>query len=317
MPLLFTNPQFLDHDTGRHPESPERLRYLYDRLAGSEVAGQFEAADFSAATLQQLERLHSGRYIDEVRFFVEKGGGRIEADTVCNERSFDVARLAAGAAISAVDQVIAGPHRRAACLVRPPGHHARRAAAMGFCLFNNVALAAAHARVAHDLERILIVDWDVHHGNGTQEMFYTDAGVYFLSVHRYPFYPGTGAADETGEGPGLGTVFNLPLPFGVSRCEYHERFATMLRDAAERCRPELVLCSAGFDGHRADPIGSLGLETEDFGPLTALPRAIAEEYCGGRLVSVLEGGYNVRILAECVLCHLQTLLGEQRLEKEH
>ena len=309
MPLLFTDPRFLDHDTGPHPESPERLRFLNERLGSSKVARQFQRGEVEPAPREQLARVHSRRYIDSVREFVESGGIRIETDTFCSKESFDVACLAAGTVTTAVDQVIAGPHRQAACLVRPPGHHARPGAAMGFCLFNNIAVAAAHARAAHGIERVLIVDWDVHHGNGTQEIFYSDAGVYFLSVHRWPFYPGTGNRDETGEGPGLGTVFNLPLEFGVSRRDYQARFESLLKDAAGRCRPELVLVSAGFDAHRADPIGSLGLETEDFHTLTALPLEVANEYCGGRFVSTLEGGYNVPILADCVECHLETILG--------
>jgi acetoin utilization deacetylase AcuC-like enzyme len=179
---------------------------------------------------------------------------------------------------------------------------------MGFCLFNNIAVAAAHARVAHGLERVLIVDWDVHHGNGTQDIFYEDGAVHFLSLHRYPFYPGTGAADETGSGRGLGTTLNFPLAFGISRREYISAFATALEEAAGRCRPELILLSAGFDAHAADPVGSLGLESEDFGELTQLIVAAARQYCGGKLVSLLEGGYNVEKLGESVSIHLETML---------
>jgi acetoin utilization deacetylase AcuC-like enzyme len=242
------------------------------------------------------------------------GGGRIEADTVISSQSFEVAALAAGAAVAAVDAVLAGPQRQAACLVRPPGHHALREAPMGFCLINNVAVAAVHALRRHGLSRVLIVDWDVHHGNGTQAIFYDSPEVHFFSVHRYPFYPGTGAGNETGTGPGLGTKFNLPLPFGVSRTEFLERFESVLSDAAARCRPELVLVSAGFDAHRADPIGSLGLETEDFAPLTRLVMQVADQYCGGRLVSLLEGGYDLQALAESVQCHLETLLAAEQPE---
>jgi len=179
---------------------------------------------------------------------------------------------------------------------------------MGFCLFNNVAVAAAHAMAEHEISRVLIIDWDVHHGNGTQAIFYDSARVVFFSVHRHPFYPGTGADNEIGTGDGLGTTFNLPLRFGISRREYIERFESMLHDAAARCRPELVLVSAGFDAHAADPIGSLGLETEDFETLSRDVLAVADQYCRGRLVSLLEGGYNLTALAESVECHVRTLL---------
>ena len=308
MPLLFTDARFLDHETGPHPESPERLRFLQRRLKSSEIAGWFEAGQIAAASREQLARVHSGNYVDSVRDFVARGGMRIENDTFCSEKSFDVACLAAGAVASAVDAIIAGPHRQAVCLVRPPGHHARPKSAMGFCLFNNVAVAAAQARAVHGVERILVIDWDVHHGNGTQEMFYRDADVHFLSVHRSPFYPGTGDSDETGAGPGSGTTYNLPLEFGTPRKDYLARFESLLQDAARRCRPDLVLVSAGFDAHRADPIGSLGLETEDYSSLTSLPLEVAKQHCGGRLISMLEGGYNVPILADCVECHMQAIL---------
>ncbi len=179
---------------------------------------------------------------------------------------------------------------------------------MGFCLFNNVGIAAKHALSAHSLDRVMIVDWDVHHGNGTQDAFYRDEQVSFYSAHRHPFYPGTGTADETGAGPGLGTTCNLPLAFGIARDEYLKRFADALHDFARRMRPQLILLSAGFDSHRLDPIGSLGLETEDFGPLTDTVLELSREHCGGKLVSVLEGGYNVEVLGACVATHLQGLL---------
>jgi acetoin utilization deacetylase AcuC-like enzyme len=222
--------------------------------------------------------------------------------------SSDVARKAAGTAIDAVEQVIAGPYRRALCLIRPPGHHALAASPMGFCLFNNAAVAARHAVECLGLARVLIVDWDVHHGNGTQDVFYSDGRVHFFSAHRAPFYPGTGAVEETGTGPGLGAIFNLPLRFGISRREFIEGFRTMLERAASRAKPELILISAGFDAHRADPVGSLGLETEDFVTLTRLVSGCAEEFCAGKIVSLLEGGYNLQALAESVQAHAEELL---------
>lgn len=306
-PLLYSDPVFLEHETGEHPECPERLRHLHEFLKQQPVSRRFERGVIRRAELPQIALVHDPVYIESVRRFTAAGGGLIESDTVVSARSYDVACQAAGAALAAVDAVLTGQTDRAICLVRPPGHHALPNAAMGFCLFNNVAIAAASAVKQNGLNRVLIVDWDVHHGNGTQDVFYRTDNVYFFSAHRYPFYPGTGAAHETGTGQGLGTKFNLPLRFGTSRHDYLEQFQTALEQAAARCRPELVLVSAGFDAHRADPIGSLGLETEDFEPLTKLVCQVADQYCQGRVVSLLEGGYNVHALAESVACHMEAL----------
>ncbi|MEQ9409487.1 MAG: histone deacetylase [Fuerstiella sp.] len=309
-PLLYMHQSFLEHGSESHPECPARLRRLYAHLAETGLLKKFQTPSFMIAAEGQLQMAHHVEYISDVRRFADAGGGWLEHDTYVNRKSFSVASLAAGSVIEAVDAVLEGPAHRAVCLVRPPGHHALPTAAMGFCLFNNIAIGAIHARLAHLLHRILIVDWDVHHGNGTQAIFYRDHDVYYVSVHRYPFYPGTGSAEETGEGDGVGTIFNLPLPFGVTRQELLERFQSLLNHAASRCRPELVLLSAGFDAHHADPVGSLGLETEDFEPLTRMVMDVADEYCDGRLVSVLEGGYNVPVLTSCVERHLRTLLAE-------
>jgi acetoin utilization deacetylase AcuC-like enzyme len=246
--------------------------------------------------------------VENVRALAERGGGRIEADTTMSRRSYDVAASAAGAAVAAVDAVLERPRRRAVCLVRPPGHHATREGPMGFCLFNNVALAAQRAITQHKLDRILIVDWDVHHGNGTQDIFYTDPRVMFFSIHRYPFYPGTGAADEIGAGPGLGFTRNEPITFGTPRDVFRARFETALAESATKIRPQLVLISAGFDAHAQDPIGSLGLEIEDFVIMTQSVIDVANTQADGHVVSVLEGGYNVPILAECIAAHLLKLL---------
>ena len=216
--------------------------------------------------------------------------------------------LAAGAACDAVRRVLAGEDASALCLVRPPGHHALRRRAMGFCLLGHVAVAARWALDKAGLDRALIVDWDVHHGNGTQDMFYDDPRIGYLSIHRWPFYPGTGAADETGAGSGLGFTRNLPIAFGTPRRDYLAAFADGLAKFAAHVKPQLVLVSAGFDAHAADPIGSLGLETEDFGELTRTVAEIACDHCQGRMVSVLEGGYNPPVLAETIAVHLEQLL---------
>lgn len=305
--LLFDDPLFLEHHTGEHPESPERLRHLHQFLKEKPIWQRFGRGQIVPAQPAQLERVHEVSYLDALRRFAAAGGGRIEADTVVSSRSYEVACQAAGAGISAVDAVLSGVAQRALCLVRPPGHHALPNTAMGFCLFNNVAVAAAHAIKQHGVGRVLVIDFDVHHGNGTQDIFYRTDEVYFFSVHRYPFYPGTGAAHETGSGRGLATKFNLPVRMGTTRHSYLEQFQTMLEQVATRARPELVLVSAGFDAHKADPVGSLGLETEDFEPLTRLVAQVADQYCQGRLVSLLEGGYNVHALAESVQCHMEAL----------
>jgi acetoin utilization deacetylase AcuC-like enzyme len=252
--------------------------------------------------------VHEPGHIDYVAALAGRGGGHIDSDTLVSPASYDVAALAAGAACDATRRVLASESKTALCLVRPPGHHAIPERAMGFCLFSNVAIAARAARDEHGLERVLIVDWDVHHGNGTQDIFYADSTVGFLSIHRWPFYPGTGDSDETGSGDGLGATLNLPVAFGTPLETYRERFATALEKLADRLKPQLVFISAGFDAHRADPIGSLGLEVDDYAELTKMVRNVADAHAGGRIVSVLEGGYNPPVLAECVEAHLRGLM---------
>jgi acetoin utilization deacetylase AcuC-like enzyme len=307
---LYSDPLFEQHETGAHPECPARLRAISLRLATSGLADHCLRGSPRRATAGELERVHTPEYVNRVQQVAGSGGGWLDPDTVASRASFDVALTAAGTACAAVDAVVSGGCQHALCLSRPPGHHALCDAAMGFCLFNHVAVAAAHARAVHALERILIVDWDVHHGNGTQDLFYADGQIYFLSVHRYPFYPGTGRADETGTGRGLGATLNLPLPFGTPRHDFRSAFAAELERIADRCRPELVLISAGFDAHVLDPVGSLGLESEDYCDLTQRVLEVARVHSRGRLVSLLEGGYHLPALAESMECHLGTLLGE-------
>jgi acetoin utilization deacetylase AcuC-like enzyme len=311
MTVLITDPLFLQHETGPHPETPQRLVAIMERLERTGLRDRCRAGHYVLLAPAQLERVHNGAVVARARQTAEAGGGLLDADTVVSPESFRVALAAAGACCAGVDSVVAGPDRTAVCLVRPPGHHATPMHSMGFCLFNNIALAAAHARDAHGLNRILIVDWDVHHGNGTQDIFYADAAVMFYSIHRYGqgFYPGTGAADETGTGPGLGFTLNAPVRHGTSRRDFQSLFLSALERAADRVRPELVLVSAGFDAHRRDPIGSLGLESEDFTELTRLVLQVADTHAQGRLVSCLEGGYDLTALAESVQAHLEELLG--------
>jgi acetoin utilization deacetylase AcuC-like enzyme len=311
MTLLYHNPRFLDHATGSHPEKPSRLVAIDRRLQETGLDGRTIRPEFAPISVERLARVHDAGYIAEVRQFVARGGGSIEVDTVVSPQSYDVSLLAAGAVADAVERVIRGEDTTALCLVRPPGHHARPAAAMGFCLFDNVAVGARLAVDEFELDRVLIIDWDVHHGNGTQEIFWRDEQVGFFSVHRWPFYPGTGDVDERGEGAALGTKLNLPLEFGTPRRDYIDRFTLAVTQLADRIRPQLILLSAGFDSHRTDPIGSLGLETEDFATLTDIVRDVAAAHSGGRILSVLEGGYNPPVLAECVAIHLEGLLNTE------
>jgi acetoin utilization deacetylase AcuC-like enzyme len=308
MTLLYYDSRFLDHNTGHHPERSERLRHVLARLDKSGLAAQCGRPTWPPASRERLQRVHEPGYIDGVVAMAQRGGGMLDPDTVVSPASADVAQLAAGAACDAVDRVLAGEAKTALCLARPPGHHALSDHAMGFCLFNNIAIAARVALDEHHLDRVLVVDWDVHHGNGTQDTFYADGRVGYFSAHRWPFYPGTGAADETGTGDGLGATRNLPVTFGTPRNVYRDRFRHELEDFAARIRPQLVLVSAGFDSHRADPIGSLGLEVDDFAELTRMVRDVAAVHSGGRVVSLLEGGYNPPVLAECVETHLRGLM---------
>ena len=311
MTLLYTDPIFLRHETGTHPEKPARLRSIARRLDASGLAQRCTGGTFQPMTEEEVGRLHAPAMISAIKQVAARGGGMLDADTVVSADSFKAVLAAAGACASAVDAVLGGADHTALCLVRPPGHHATPTHSMGFCLFNNIALAAERAKRVHGLSRLLIVDWDVHHGNGTQDLFYTGPAVMFLSVHRYGhgFYPGTGAADETGSGKGLGFTVNVPVRYGTSRPAYHDQFLRALEKAGDRFKPELVLISAGFDAHALDPIGSLGLETEDFHTLTRNVLDVARAHAGGRVVSCLEGGYDLEALAESVEAHLTRLLG--------
>jgi len=308
MTLLYADRRFLDHDPGPHPESPARLEHVMRLLDSSGLANRCTRPVWEPAGSAELRAVHDQTHIEVVEALARQGGGRLDPDTVVSPASFNVARLAAGAACDAVRRVMSGENKTALCLVRPPGHHALADRAMGFCLFNNVAIAAQVAINESQLDRVLIVDWDVHHGNGTQDIFYDDPRVAYFSIHRWPFYPGTGAADETGRGAGLGFTKNLPVAFGTPRNEYLTLFANELQKFAAHTRPQLMLISAGFDSHADDPIGSLGLETEDFAELTRVVREVADHYADGRTVSVLEGGYNPPVLVECVRLHLEHLL---------
>jgi len=308
MTLLYSDPTFLEHRTGKHPERPERLEQVMAHLKRIKLDERCGRPVWASCSLKRLARVHNLEYAAAVEAFAQQGGGRIEEDTVVSSASYNVALRAVGAVADAVTRVVGGEDKHALCLVRPPGHHALQNSAMGFCLFNNVAVGARTATGELGLNNVLVVDWDVHHGNGTQDAFWRDSQVGFFSIHRWPFYPGTGDVTETGSGPGLGRIANVPVEFGTSRGSYLDQFRSALEDLAARIKPELILISAGFDSHRDDPVGSLGLETEDFLTLTSAVLDVADVYAGGKVVSVLEGGYNPGILAGAIELHLGELL---------
>lgn len=291
-----------------HPERPSRLQAVRQALERAGVLEQARRIPARAAVDDELLLAHEPEYVALV---LRETAARVETlstgDTALGGDSLLAARHAAGGVIEAVDAVCAGRVDRAFCVVRPPGHHASADRGMGFCLFNNVAIAARYAQKRHSLERCAIIDWDVHHGNGTQDIFYGDGSVFFFSTHQSPWYPGTGSAAERGEGEGAGSTLNCPLPAGTGMEEIRRAFVEQLGPALRRFRPDLLLISAGFDSREGDPLGSFRLKDEDFAELTLLAREWAEDLCGGRLISVLEGGYNLRGLASAALSHWRAL----------
>ncbi|HEX9570182.1 MAG TPA: histone deacetylase family protein [Rhodospirillales bacterium] len=306
--LLYSHPICIEHDPGRgHPECPDRLRAV---MAG------FEADDFKALErheapvidLKEVERVHKPFYIEQIFENMPKEGRvYLDPDTGMSPASGEAARRAAGAACDAVDKVMKGKGKTAFCAVRPPGHHAESSRAMGFCLFNSIAIAAMHARAKHGLKRVAAVDFDVHHGNGTQHTFEHDPGLFYASSHQWPCYPGTGLESETGE---YDNVCNLQLAPGEGSVAFRNGYERRILPALRRFKPELLLISAGFDAHRRDPLAQIELETEDYGWVTKKLKAVADECCEGRVVSLLEGGYNLQALQESVQTHVRELMAD-------
>ncbi len=299
---------YLHHLTGDHPECPARLEAIVAHLQQSGLWETLRVFQPRAADVEDLLTVHTEEHVFRVERFCREGKRWLDPDTVVSPESFDVARAAVGGVFVAIDQVMLREVDRAMALVRPPGHHAGADRAAGFCLFNNVALGARYAQRRHGLGKVLIVDFDVHHGNGTQAIFEEDDSVFYFSMHRWPFYPGTGAADRKGTGRGKGFTFNLPLSAVTSRETTVSLFAQSLDDIAERFAPDIVLVSAGFDGYADDPIAGLGLAAGDFRAMTESIVALAQKACAGRVVSALEGGYNLKALGGCVEQHLKGLM---------
>jgi acetoin utilization deacetylase AcuC-like enzyme len=304
---LVYDPAFLEHETGHHPENRHRLEVIVSALR--QDAALWTSLQHLAprdASDEDIMRCHSYRMIDQIRSLCDRGLSRLDLDTTICAKSFEVSRLAAGAATVAVDEVF-NDSANAVALVRPPGHHATSDRAMGFCLFNNVAIAARYAQVHYGADRVLIIDWDVHHGNGTQEIFYRDPSVFYFSTHQYPYYPGTGASNEVGLDKGEGTTLNIPLSESTPAAAHREAFSDALKAIEKAFPPDLIIISAGFDSRRGDPLGGLLLEDSDFEEMTKEVMDMADRSNGGRVISVLEGGYNLDTLGATVKTHISAL----------
>lgn len=310
---LVYHPDCLGHDTGPwHPESPERLRAILAHLDRTGLRAELTAIPARDAEPGWLTAVHRPEHVAQIEAACRMAHGRhvfVDHETPVSEGSWAAIRKAAGGTLAAVDKVMAGEVKNAFCLIRPPGHHAEPNRAMGFCLINNVAVAARYAQRRYGLARVAILDFDVHHGNGTQAAFWSDPTVLYGSIHQYPFYPGTGAASERGGGGGEGTILNCPLEAGGGDKEFEDALEGVLLPAAEAFDPDFVLVSAGFDAHRADPLGAMAVTEEGFGCLTRAIRRLADAKCHGRLVSVLEGGYDLDTLGACAAAHLTALKG--------
>jgi acetoin utilization deacetylase AcuC-like enzyme len=304
--LLFSHPACTQHDPGpMHPESPARLRAVLSRLEGSDFAA-LERREAPLASREQVARVHPGGYVDAVLAAVpERGHVGLDADTILSPASGEAALRAAGAVAAAVDAVVAGEAANAFCAVRPPGHHAEPGRAMGFCLFNSVAVGALQARAVHGLTRIAVMDFDVHHGNGTQAMFWDDADLLYASTHQMPLYPGTGHAEERGA---AGNIVNAPLSPGAGSGDFRKAMTGIILPAITDFVPDLVMISAGFDAHADDPLAGLNFQDQDYAWATDQLLALARETCGGRLVSTLEGGYDLGALADSAAAHVASLM---------
>jgi acetoin utilization deacetylase AcuC-like enzyme len=308
---LIHHPLFKEHDTGPgHPESPSRYSVVMKSLQDdAELWSNLLEVQAREAPRGDVQAAHTPQLYKQIERVVSEGTGYLDGDTVVSMKSLDAALHGAGAACQAIDLIMRGEVSNAFVPVRPPGHHATAERAMGFCLFNNVAVAARYAQNhSPEIERVAIVDWDVHHGNGTQGVFYDDPTVFFFSTHQYPWYPGTGSRGENGVGRGVGSTLNVPLRALTPAREQKRMFDAALAEISGKFQPDLIIISAGFDSHQGDPLGQLLLEDEDFVSLTRTVKEWAKQACGGRIVSCLEGGYNLQTLGETVRAHVSELV---------
>jgi acetoin utilization deacetylase AcuC-like enzyme len=305
------DPLYLAHRLRGHPERPERLERIMESLEQRRMLGRLIALTPVPATAMEVESVHTTDYRLRVQQMAARGGGHLDPDTYVNEHSYTAALLAVGGVNTAVRKLLSNQIDNAFCLIRPPGHHATPTRGMGFCLFNNIAIGARMAQEEGGLERVMIVDSDVHHGNGTQEVFYSDPSVLYFSTHQYPHYPGTGHWRETGRDAGLGTTVNVPLPAGVGDQGYVKVFDSLLWPLAERFGPQLILVSSGFDAHWSDPLAAMLLSLTGYATLARKLCDMAETLCAGRIIFVLEGGYHLDVLAQAVPDVFLALLHEE------
>ena len=308
---LITAPIYLEHETGPgHPERPSRVSTALARLKESGLADDLEVTLPGAAPMEALTRIHPRAHLQSLEDAILSGARSIsEPDLGVSLKSWEAALSSTAAGLLAADKIMAGEWRNAMCLVRPPGHHAEAEQAMGYCLINNAAVAARHLQATHGLERVAILDFDVHHGNGTQHLFEEDPSVFFASLHQWPLYPGTGEATERGIGDGEGATMNIPLPAGSDNARYLRELEEHVLPAIEAHRPQALILSAGFDAHERDPLGSMKITTEGYGELTTLILDLADKCCEGRVISLLEGGYDLDGLADSVVAHTAKLRG--------
>ena len=311
---LIYDPIYLEHDTGDHVENSRRLVDAMSHLRETGIKEKLTSLAARPASLEELKMIHAPKYIWYVKSEAQKGGRWLDSDTVLSPRSYEAALHAAGGVLVAVEAVVQEKVDNAFALVRPPGHHATHDQAMGFCIFNNVAIAARFALTKFNLSRVLIADFDVHHGNGTQDAFYADPDVLYFSTHEYPFYPGTGWMDETGSGRGEGTTVNFPMVAGWGDEEYLRAFEEVLAPVARRFQPQLILVSAGFDAHWADHLATMKATITGFAQMARILKELAAELCQGRLVFALEGGYNLRVVASSIKATFDVLLGNPGID---
>ncbi len=309
--------RYLRHSAGfAHPESPERLTAIYEMLDNPAISWKFTEIEPREATYQELTAVHSPSYVDLIASTAGQDCVFLDPDTATSPATYEVAKLAAGGVCNAINDVITGDVNNAFAFIRPPGHHAEHDSAAGFCIFNNVAIGAMHALLKHKMERVLVVDWDLHHGNGTQHIFYNDPRVLYFSTHQYPYYPGTGGMEEIGRGPGVGFTVNVPLSGGAGDADFIKIFRRILEPVALEFQPQLVLLSAGFDIYYQDPLGGMRVTPHGFAALTRILLNIADDCCQGRLVGVLEGGYHLQGLTKSAKAVLEEMRDETHCSED-